>query len=114
MLSVGIVLGVFPMAGIPTVLCLVAAFVLRLNVAALQLLNSVASPLQLVLLFPLSRIGSYLFGGLSQPKASLAGGFGAALLHAIAGWTLICIPLGVILYCALLLFMRRRRAVTTA
>ena len=42
-LSLGLVLGVFPIFGLPTLLCLLAALGLRLNVAALQLLNQIAS-----------------------------------------------------------------------
>src|SRR5215470_646165 len=38
-LTVGLVLGTFPVMGLPTVLCVLAAFGLRLNVAALQLVN---------------------------------------------------------------------------
>jgi hypothetical protein len=118
LLSVGLVLGVFPMVGIPTVLCLIAAFVLRLNPAALQVLNSITSPLQLVLLLPLARVGSHLLGagagGGSLVGGSLVGKLSVAVLHAIAGWALVCIPLGFLLYLSLLLVMRRARSLRMA
>ena len=101
------------MVGIPTILCLVAAFVLRLNPAALQLLNSVASPLQVLLLLPLARIGSRLLGG-GVAAGSWAERLGLAALHAIAGWALVCIPLGVLLYIGLVLIMRRAHAMRAA
>src|ERR1700679_4030488 len=63
LVSVGLVLGVFPIVGCPTVLCLLAAFGLRLNPAALQVINNLSSPLQLALLLPLGRAGALLCGG---------------------------------------------------
>jgi uncharacterized protein (DUF2062 family) len=46
-LAVGLVLGVFPVYGLPTVLCVAAALVLRLNFSAVQIINQLVSPLQL-------------------------------------------------------------------
>ena len=40
----GFVLGTFPAPGCPTVLCLAAALALRLNLAALQVMNQIATP----------------------------------------------------------------------
>lgn len=107
LLSVGLVLGVFPVMGCPTVLCLLAAFGLRLNLAALQLLNNVASPLQLALLLPLERAGACLCGSAASGGGSAASQLGAAALHAIAGWASICVPLGALLYVVLAFVMRR-------
>ena len=109
LLSVGLVLGVFPVMGCPTVLCLMAAFGLRLNLAALQLLNNLASPLQLALLLPLERAGACLCGGAISGGGSVASHLGAAALHAIAGWATICVPLGALLYIVLAVAMRRGR-----
>jgi hypothetical protein len=109
LLSVGLVLGVFPVMGCPTVLCLLAALGLRLNIAALQLLNSASSPLQLALLLPLARAGAKLCGGGVSAGGSAVQMLGIAALDAIAGWACICIPLGVVLYVILVLAMRRGR-----
>jgi hypothetical protein len=105
-LSIGLVLGVFPILGCPTVLCLLAALGLRLNFAALQLLNNLSSPLQLAILVPLTRAGALLCGG-ALPAAGPAATLGAAALHAIAGWACICVPLGILLYFILIHALRR-------
>jgi hypothetical protein len=111
LVSVGLVLGVFPIMGCPTLLCLLAAGGLRLNAAALQLLNNFSSPLQLALLMPLARAGGWLCGGVEPlGGASIAGRLGAEAVHAIVGWTCICVPLGILLYIALVLVMRKGRA----
>jgi hypothetical protein len=107
LLSVGLVLGVFPLVGIPTVLCLLAAFALRLNVAALQILNSVTSPLQLALLLPLAHVGEKLCGGAAPAGSSWTVHIGSTALHAVTGWACVCIPFGAILYLALLLALPR-------
>lgn len=113
LLAVGLVLGVFPIMGGPTVLCLLAAFGLRINLAALQLLNNASSPLQLALLLPLARAGARLCGGAAfpgGPAAGTLGTLGAAALHATAGWACICIPLGALLYVTLVQLAGRWRA----
>jgi hypothetical protein len=107
LLSVGLVLGVFPIMGCPTVLCLLAAFGLRLNLAALQLLNNISSPLQLALLLPLARAGEKLCGGAMLADASWTGKAGSLALHAVTGWACICVPLGSILYVSLVFVARR-------
>ena len=109
LLAVGLVLGLFPIMGCPTVFCLLAAFALRLNVVALQLLNNISSPLQLALLIPLERAGARLCGGGALTGGSLAGQIGAAALHAVVGWACICVPAGVLLYFVLIFVIRRWR-----
>jgi hypothetical protein len=108
LLSVGLVLGVFPIMGFPTVFCLLAAFGLRLNWAALQLLNNVSSPLQLALLVPLARAGHKVCGGAVPAGGSWAGILGSAALHAVTGWACICIPAGAVLYVSLVFLLRTR------
>jgi len=108
LLSVGLVLGVFPIMGFPTVFCLAAAFGLRLNWAALQLLNNISSPLQLALLVPLARAGHSVCGGPPLPGGSWAGMVGTAAVHAVTGWACICIPVGAMLYVSLVFFLRTR------
>jgi uncharacterized protein (DUF2062 family) len=109
-LAVGLVLGVFPLMGFPTVLLLLAAAVLRVNPALLQLLNHVSSPLQFALLVPLARAGALICGAGATPAQSGKWRLGAAALHAVTGWACICLPLGIALYFAVLLFLRKRRA----
>ena len=114
LVSVGLVLGVFPVAGFPTLLCLLAAFGLRLNLPALQVLNNLSSPLQLALLLPLARAGARICRASAPLAVPTAGGLALAALHAIAGWAFICIPLGVLLYVVLVFFARNRRLLQPA
>jgi hypothetical protein len=109
LLSVGLVLGVFPIVGFPTVFCLLAAICLRVNPAALQVVNTISSPLQLALLLPLARAGQKLCGTTALPGRSWIGQAGIAVLHAIAGWACICVPLGALLYVSLLWIARKGR-----
>jgi hypothetical protein len=104
LLSVGLVLGVFPIMGVPTVLCLLAAVAFRLNPAALQALNSVTSPLQLALLMPLARIGSKLCG-VNLATGPWTAKLGLTALCAVTGWACICFPLGALLYAGLRLIV---------
>jgi len=110
LLTVGLVLGVFPVMGCPTILCLLAALGLRLNLAALQLLNNMSTPLQLALLLPLARAGTALWGGAAFAGGSWTGILGLAALHAVTGWACICVPLGGMLYFTLVFAMRRAPA----
>jgi hypothetical protein len=107
---VGLVLGVFPLMGFPTVLLLLAAAVLRVNPALLQLLNHISSPLQFALLVPLARAGALICGGGGSATQSAGFRIGAAAMHAVTGWACICLPLGIALYFAVLLFLREGAA----
>jgi len=102
-LALGLVLGVFPMYGLPTTLCVVAAMVLRVNLPALQLVNQLSSPLQLALWLPMARVGAWAAGS--------TGGWNLAdtARFAVIGWFCLCLPVGVALYCTLLFALRRNR-----
>lgn len=103
--TIGLALGVFPIWGLPTVFCLLAAALLRGSVAPLQILNNLSSPLQLALLVPLERAGARLFG--TPAGLPAAGRIGMAARHAVAGWACICVPGAVLFYFALLFAIRR-------
>ena len=60
--GVGAALGSMPIIGLTTVLSLLVALRLRLNVAATQLVAHLMSPVQLLLLLPLLRYGAALLG----------------------------------------------------
>ena len=62
LVAVGFALGTFPIFGVPTILCALAAAILRLNSPAIQLINQLSSPFQLVLLIPLTRLGARILG----------------------------------------------------
>src|ERR1041384_3063834 len=84
-LAFGLGFGIFPVLGVSTILCTIVAIVLRLNLPAIQLVNYLASPLQLVLIIPFVRVGEHLLGVPPQPL-SVSEGFrimGEGVLHAI-------------------------------
>src|SRR5260370_419065 len=60
--ALGAVLGIFPVLGSTTILCAAAAFVFRLNLPAIQLVNFLIYPLQLILFLPFLRAGSRITG----------------------------------------------------
>jgi len=106
----GLALGVFPMLGTTTVLCLGVAFAFRLNQPAIQLANYLAYPLQLALLIPFIRWGERLFGVQPMPlslpailHALKAEPFGTIALfwsriwHACVVWALVALPAMVLL-----------------
>ena len=60
-ISLGFVLGIFPVLGATTLLCTIAALALRLNLPAIQVVNYMVYPLQLVMLAPFYGAGNWLF-----------------------------------------------------
>ena len=61
-LAFGIMLGVFPVLGTTSLLCLIVAILFRLNLPAVQLVNILVYPLWFLLLVPFIRVGERLFG----------------------------------------------------
>ena len=101
-LATGLVLGLFPIVGVTTVLCLAAGFAFRLNHVALQLANHLAYPLQLPLILAFVRLGERLVGAprvsfdplalaryFRQDAAGFLREFGLTGLHGILGWSLV-------------------------
>jgi len=119
-LAVGFVLGLFPIVGVTTLLCLAAGFAFRLNHLALQLANHLAYPLQVPLVLAFVRLGERLLGA---PRVSLdplelvrhferdATGFlrefGLTGLHGILGWSLVAPVLLFALFFSLRPLLRR-------
>jgi uncharacterized protein (DUF2062 family) len=104
-LALGIVIGLVPILGISTALCALAALALRLNMPAIQLVNYLLTPLQLLLIIPLLRFGEWLTRAPRFPitlEAGLAllshgvinaiGILSTAIAHATLGW-LVLAPL---------------------
>ena len=107
LLAVGLVLGIFPMYGLPTILCILASLVTRMNFPALQIVNQLSWPLQVALLLPFARLGSRIIAPSNGFTASIAGRLGTAVLQAVTGWLCVCIPLGLLLYFSLVCILRR-------
>ncbi len=66
-IAVGLLIGINPILGSTTALCLVVAFVLRLNIAASQLGNHVVYPFQLILIIPFIHLASRIFHTAPMP-----------------------------------------------
>jgi hypothetical protein len=118
--ALGFALGLFPVPGCPTLLCALAALVLRLKGPAVQAVNYLVYPLQLALLAPFMRLGGRLFhapagraSALHLPAILHGGawravpGVLAAAAHAIAGWLCIGGPAGLLIYLLLAYCLRR-------
>ena len=60
-LALGLVVGINPLLGSTTLLCLVLAFIFRLNIAASQIANHLVYPLEVLLLIPFLRLGARAF-----------------------------------------------------
>ncbi len=121
--AVGLALGITPLYGTSTVLCLGVASAFRLNQPAMQVANYLAYPLQLALLIPFIRLGERLFGAprlsLSLPileealKADAWGALGlfwTSLWHAGVAWLLVVpLPMGVLAWGLGRLFRQAKR-----
>jgi uncharacterized protein (DUF2062 family) len=116
----GVMIGIFPVIGTTTLLCTIAALVLRLNLPVIQLANWLVYPLQLVLVAPFFVAGAYLFG--SEPFAQDAGELIVLfhddllsavvllkdiILHAVLVWLFVA-PVGIIgMHCILKPVLKR-------
>jgi uncharacterized protein (DUF2062 family) len=61
-IAIGLLVGINPLLGSTTLLCMAVAFAFRLNLAASQLANHAMYPLQLVLIVPFLQVAARLFG----------------------------------------------------
>jgi len=110
-ISLGGVIGLFPVVGITTIICAAVAIIFRLNMAVIQLINYFVYPLQLIILIPMVRFGAMLFGANPVPytitelldlfNTNFIGAIEVlwvALLYGLVAWVIIAIPLGMLLY----------------
>jgi uncharacterized protein (DUF2062 family) len=117
--ALGICLGTMPVPG-STITCTIAAITLKLNFGAIQLINYMVSPLQLLLIYPLFKAGAALTS--SQIMSGTLDSFterfrldvwntllelGTTAMFAVAVWAVISVPVGIILYKVSLPVFRR-------
>jgi uncharacterized protein (DUF2062 family) len=126
-IALGLNLGIFPILGTTTMLCVIAGLWLKLNQPVIQLVNWLASPLQLVLILVFVRIGEWL---LRAPHLSLSipelirkfhespvgffREFGMTGLHGIVAWLVIAPVLTGVLYLSLLAPLKKLAALKAA
>lgn len=108
-ISLGLVLGVFPVMGTTSLVCLFAGWVFRLNQALLHGFKALVYPLHLALILVFIRMGERLWGSplitfsvpelLSKFKADpvqFGRDFGMAALQGVSAWLLVA-PFAVVL-----------------
>jgi uncharacterized protein (DUF2062 family) len=119
--ALGIALGLFPIFGTTTLLCVLAAVVLRLNHPAIQLTNQLMYPIQIPLIIVFIRLGDSMLGVAPIPFSAallvaelrahpgvLFERFGTAGLHGILGWAMVAPLLTAGVYAAVLCLLRMR------
>ncbi len=107
----GVILGIFPVFGVTTLLCFAAAFLFRLNIPVIQLVNYLIAPLQLILIIPFIQAGIYLFDLRPFPYSTdqllsmlrndpwlLLKEAGLALAIGVGVWSLVSIPLFFVMF----------------
>src|SRR5271156_4824202 len=100
--AIGVVVGNVPILGISTILCTAIALAFRLNLPAIQIVQAVMAPTQVLLIIPFVRLGEWILRIPPQPVsikealALMAQGAGHAvvalwdsILHAGFAWILI-------------------------
>lgn len=118
-LATGVTIGVFPVIGLSSVVCLLLAHMLRLNHSLVQAANWAVTSLALLLIIPFLRLSEFVlrveplsledFTGASWKWSTAASELWQALLHAAFGW-LLCAPITfIIVYGSVLLTLRRLR-----
>lgn len=118
-LALGLALGIFPVVGATTLMCVAVALALRLNLVAIQIVNYLAYPVHLALLIPFVRVGEWICGAEPIPlsiallQAGLRADLGGTLrrlwrteVHAITAWSLTAPFLAVVAYFAFLPLLR--------
>ncbi len=109
-IALGIVIGLIPLLGSTSLLCMGAAFCFRLNMAAIQTVNYLIYPLQLLLYIPFLKAGAYLANqsfdySLSEITSMLSTDVWGTIkqffvinVYALVVWVLLALPLYIILY----------------
>jgi uncharacterized protein (DUF2062 family) len=123
-LALGICLAAFPILGTTTLLCLTAGVWLKLNQPVIQLVNWLASPLQLAMIPVFVRLGEWithaprvsfsipeLFRKFHESPVKFFQEFGMTGLHGIIAWLLIAPFLCALIYFLLLPPLKKLAAI---
>lgn len=119
-IALGVVLGVFPIMGSTTLVCLLAGWLLRLNQPVLHVFKTLVYPLHLALILVFIRLGERLYGVplisfsipqlLARFKADplqFARDFGMAAWHGVSAWLLIAPVAAILIKVAVLPVVRQ-------
>ncbi len=109
--SLGVTLGIFPILGSTSLVCLIIGHLFRLNQPILHLFKTFTYPLQLILILVYIRLGQQLngvplnkfsipqmLGQFKDDPAQFVRDFGMAALYGIEAWAISAIILIPILY----------------
>jgi uncharacterized protein (DUF2062 family) len=69
-IAAGLLIGINPILGSTTILCLALAFIFRLKVAASQIGNHIVYPLELILIIPFIHLASRVFQTAPMPLSA--------------------------------------------
>ena len=113
-IAFGVTLGTIPVLGMTTILCSLAAIVLRLNLPVIQFANYLVYPLQIALLVPFYYLGDLFFGARQDMRFDTLKDVLAGIpnketmtmlfdstLNAVGAWLLISPLILMLLYAAL-------------
>ncbi len=119
-IAFGFIIGIIPMMGVSTAICAILALWLRLNIIAIQIVNYIAYPLQLIFYIPFIKAGEKILGytntqfTITEIVKLFKGGFFSAVkilwvanLQGLFIWMIITIPVTIILYYIFLFVLRR-------
>lgn len=109
--ALGVIVGIFPIWGITTLLCFIVAPLFRVNIVVLQLVHYFVYPLQLILIIPFIKLGTYLFNvnpmpyALDELQKRFSADFwgelkqvGVALSLGVGVWAVVAIPIFAAVY----------------
>jgi uncharacterized protein (DUF2062 family) len=112
--ALGVTIGVFPIIGSTTLICLIVAAALKLNQPAIQAVNYVVYPLQILLVPVFVRSGEYIFQAepvsfsptqlvreFGQNPGAFLSKYGMAGFHGVTAWCLFAPIIAFVLYKAL-------------
>lgn len=110
-ISLGITLGIFPIMGSTSVVCLVAGYLLKLNQAILHLFKSLTYPIHLAMILIYIRIGQQmngvpvlklsipqLIGQFKDDPMKFGKDFGMAAVYGIEAWAMSAIVMIPLIY----------------
>ena len=119
-IALGVVLGVFPIMGTTTLVCLLAGWLFRLNQPVLHVFKSLVYPLHLALILVFIRLGERLYGvpliSFSIPQLlakfkedplQFGKDFGLAAWHGVSAWLLIAPVAAILIKVALMPVIKR-------
>ena len=119
-IALGVVLSIFPVLGTTTLICSLVAILFQLNIAAIQIANYTAFPLQIVLFFPFLKLGETISGISLDPinKDQLISTFQEGFFQAISeltwyllvaslGWSVASFPMFIILFFCLSIIIKK-------